>query len=40
MLIVALLTFVALMLVAAAMFSWMTPTATEQRLQSLAPAPG
>ena len=39
MLIVALLTFVALMLVAAAMFSWMTPTATEQRLQSLAPAP-
>lgn len=39
MLIVALLTFVALMLVAAAMFSWMVPTATEQRLQSLAPAP-
>jgi tight adherence protein C len=38
MLIVALLTFVALMLLAGALYFWMTPTATAQRLQALAPA--
>lgn len=38
MLIVALLTFTALMLAAGALFLWVTPTATEQRLQALAPA--
>jgi tight adherence protein C len=38
MLIVAVLTFIALMLAAGAMFFWMAPTATEQRLQALAPA--
>lgn len=38
MLIVALLTFVALMLAAGALYFWMTPTATAQRLQALAPA--
>ncbi len=38
MLIVALLVFFALMLTAGAMFFWMTPTATEQRLQALVPA--
>ena len=37
MLIVAVLTFIALMLAAAAMFFWMAPTATAQRLQALAP---
>ena len=37
MLIVALLTFTALMLVACALFFWVTPTATAQRLQALAP---
>ncbi|MDR2299144.1 MAG: type II secretion system F family protein [Comamonas sp.] len=38
MLIVALLTFTALMLVAGALFFWLVPTTTEQRLQALAPA--
>lgn len=38
MLIVAVLTFIALMLAAAAMFFWMAPTATAQRLKALAPA--
>lgn len=37
MLIVALLTFTALMLAAVALFFWVTPTATAQRLQALAP---
>lgn len=40
MLIVALLTFTALMLAAGAVFFWLTPTATAQRLQALAPASG
>ncbi|WP_367619159.1 hypothetical protein [Comamonas sp.] len=39
MLIVALLTFAALMLAAGALFFWVTPTVTEQRLQELSPAP-
>lgn len=38
MLIFALLTFTAVMLVACALFFWVTPTATEQRLQALAPS--
>ncbi|MBV8248441.1 MAG: type II secretion system F family protein [Comamonas sp.] len=38
MLIVALLTFIAVMLAAGALFFWITPTATEQRLQALAPS--
>ncbi|MEX8191972.1 type II secretion system F family protein [Comamonas guangdongensis] len=37
MLIVALLTFTAVMLAAGALFFWITPTTTEQRLQALAP---
>lgn len=37
MLIVALLTFTAVMLAAGALFFWVTPTATAQRLQALAP---
>lgn len=40
MLIVALLTFTALMLAAGALYFWVTPTVTEQRLQALAPASG
>lgn len=40
MLIVALLTFTALMLAAGALFFWLTPTAAAQRLQALAPAAG
>lgn len=39
MLIVALLTFLAVMLAAGALFFWVTPTVTEQRLQELSPAP-
>ncbi|MFD2752792.1 type II secretion system F family protein [Comamonas terrae] len=38
MLIIAVLTFTALMLTAGALFFWWVPTATEQRLQALAPA--
>lgn len=38
MLIIAVLTFTALMLAAGALFFWWMPTATEQRLQALAPA--
>lgn len=38
MLIIAVLTFTALMLAAGALFFWWVPTATEQRLQALAPA--
>lgn len=40
MLIIALLTFTALMLAAGALFFWLTPTATAQRLQALSPASG
>lgn len=40
MLIIALLTFTALMLAAGALFFWLTPTVTAQRLQALAPASG
>lgn len=40
MLIVALLTFTALMLAAGALFFWLTPTATAQRLQALGPVSG
>jgi hypothetical protein len=38
MLIVALLTFAALMLAAGALFFWVTPTVTEQRLQAEPPS--
>lgn len=38
MLIIAVLTFTALMLAAGALFFWWVPTATEQRLHALAPA--
>lgn len=38
MLIIAVLTFTALMLAAGALFFWWVPTATEQRLQALVPA--
>lgn len=38
MLIIAVLTFTALMLTAGALFFWLVPTATEQRLHALAPA--
>lgn len=38
MFIVALLTFTAVMLAAGALFLWVTPSVTEQRLQALAPA--